>query len=230
MVYHNREMDLLDADITCNAEAAQFGYELEEDRAARTRVPARKGKKKPARTRDVVLAELTELTELTDGRESLDENFTITYMPARYEAIWLMDSLRPFAERALIQDVLAIVKGGKEANVHLCAAVPATGYGLIAAKVYRPRRFRNLRNDKVYREGRELVDNKGMAVKARDNREMRAIRKKTDFGATLTHTSWLMYEHLTLERLFAAGASAAICLRLWTKYVAVPVPDDRRAL
>ncbi len=201
MTFRNDKQEMKDSDAAYYADAARFGYEYDDDGVVRERPASRKGKKGASAKRDAVTA------QLTDGGESLDEKFATTYVPARYEAIWLLDSLRPFAERALIQDVLAIVKGGKEANVYLCEAVPATGYGLIAAKVYRPRAFRNLRNDKMYREGRELVDTKGMAIKAQDNREMRAIRNKTSFGETLTHVSWLMYEHLTLQRLWDAGAS-----------------------
>jgi len=199
--FNKIEHDMTDGDGAWYAEAARFGFEYAEDEVARPRGAGRKGRKAQPK-REAVLSELTD-----SSAESLDENFRITYVPARYEAIWLLDSLRPFAERAIIQDVLAIVKGGKEANVYLCEAVPETGYGLIAAKVYRPRAFRNLRNDKMYREGRELVDSKGQAMKAQDNREMRAIRNKTSFGAMLTHVSWLTYEHMTLQRLHAAGAS-----------------------
>jgi RIO kinase 1 len=145
--------------------------------------------------------------ELADGGESLDERFAITYTPARYETVWLTDSLRPFAENAVLRDVLALVKGGKEANVYLCEAEPATGYGLMAAKVYRPRMFRNLRNDKMYREGRELLSAMGTQIKQRNNREMRAVGKKTDFGQELTHISWLMHEYVTLQRLHSLGAA-----------------------
>ena len=201
MSLYKTEMDTNDGDADWYADAARFGFSYAEDGIAQPRKDARKAAKKVAPKREAVI------NTLTDSAETLDENFTITYVPARYEAIWLVDSLRPFAERALIQDVLAIVKGGKEANVYLCEAVPETGYGLIAAKVYRPRAFRNLRNDKMYREGREFVDSKGEAIKAQDTREMRAIRNKTSFGETITHTSWLMYEHLTLGRLWNAGAS-----------------------
>ena len=93
------------------------------------------------------------------------------------------------------------MKGGKEANVYLCQAAPHLDVELIAAKVYRPRQFRNLRNDITYREGRELVNSLGITIKNQDNREMRAIHKKTSFGAELTHVSWLMHEHITLDRL-----------------------------
>jgi len=144
---------------------------------------------------------------LMDGGRTLDEEFRMTYKAARHEAIWLGESLRNFAERALIDDVMALVKGGKEANVYLCRLSAASNAGLAAAKVYRPRSLRNLRNDKMYREGRELIDTKGVAIKQRNNREMRAIANKSSFGQELTHISWLMHEYTTLARLHAAGAA-----------------------
>jgi catechol 2,3-dioxygenase-like lactoylglutathione lyase family enzyme len=45
-----------------------------------------------------------------------------------------------------ILDVLRRVKGGKEANVYCCRTHPSTGVDLLAAKLYRPRMFRNLRS------------------------------------------------------------------------------------
>ncbi len=103
--------------------------------------------------------------------------------------------------------MLARIKGGKEANVYRCAAHPGTGLSLVAAKVYRPRMFRNLRNDKMYREGREVLTADGKVVKKNDHRVMRAIGKKSAFGEQVSHTSWLMYEYTSLRRLYEAGAS-----------------------
>ena len=143
--------------------------------------PARGGRKQqakaaPKRSQRQIVAELAEPTGLEAG-------FVTSYQPARYEAVWLLDSLRMFYDEQLITDVLGQVKGGKEANVYRCAAHPTTGETLLAAKVYRPRMFRNLRNDKMYREGRSIL--------AADGR----------------HTSWLMYEYTTMERLYQAGAA-----------------------
>lgn len=137
----------------------------------------------------------------------LEAGFVITYQPARFEEGWLLDSLRPFYEQDLITDVLASVKGGKEASVYRCQADPSTGEAMLAAKVYRPRQFRNLRNDKMYTQGRTILTDQGRAVKATDQRIMRAIGKKTAFGQQVTHTSWLMYEYVTLGQLHAAGAA-----------------------
>jgi RIO kinase 1 len=78
---------------------------------------------------------------------------------------------------------------------------------LVAAKVYRPRQFRNLRNDKVYREGRDVLTSAGRPVKKSDHRVMRAIGKKTAFGVQVSHTSWLMHEYKMLEKMYQSGGS-----------------------
>lgn len=133
-------------------------------------------------------------------------DFILTYQPSRHERVWLLDSLRPFYEQGLITDVQALVKGGKEASVYRCAAAPVLGIPFIAAKVYRPRQFRNLRNDSLYRNGRPVLTAEGRQVKNSDTRIMRALGKKSEFGMAVQHTSWLMYEYTTLENLLQKGA------------------------
>lgn len=209
--WHERELE-------AQAVAHRFGLAEEVDDGDVWRDARRKPKKRPEEV----------VAELAAGPESIDERFEITYTPARYEAIWLNDSLRPFAERALIDDVLALVKGGKEANVYMCQATRAAGSALVAAKVYRPRAFRNLRNDKMYREGRELLDSKGMPIKARNNREMRAVGKKSEFGQELTHISWLMHEYHTMERLHAAGADVPAVISSGPNAILMQFVGDRR--
>ncbi|HEX9441950.1 MAG TPA: RIO1 family regulatory kinase/ATPase [Roseiflexaceae bacterium] len=169
---------------------------------------ARGGRQQPARPRarrskSQIVAELAEPIGLEAG-------FVTTYQPARYEAEWLLTSLRTFYDEHLITDVLAQIKGGKEASVYRCAADPATGAPILAAKVYRPRMFRNLRNDHVYREGREILTADGRPVKKTDHRVMRAIGKKTAFGTQVQHTSWLMYEYTTMDQLYRAGAAVPL--------------------
>ncbi len=136
--------------------------------------------------------------------------FNTTYTPTRFEAEWLHESLLVFFEQDLITDVEARVQGGKEANVYRCTAHPTLGVPWVAAKVYRPRKFRNLRNDAMYREGRRLLTEENgqeKKVKATDTRIMRAVGKKTSFGAQVQHTSWLLYEFQTLRTLYDAGAA-----------------------
>jgi RIO kinase 1 len=156
--------------------------------------------RRPKRSQHEIVAEVADASGLEAG-------FNITYKPSRYEEGWLLSSLRGFYDQHLITDVQAQVKGGKEASVYRCAAHPSTGLDLVAAKVYRPRQFRNLRNDKMYREGRAILTADGRPVKETDHRLMRALGKKTAFGVQVAHTSWLMYEFTTLGQLFHAGAA-----------------------
>ena len=137
--------------------------------------------------------------------EGLEGGFETTYQPARHETEWLLQSLRGFFDQSYITDVLRVVKGGKEATVYQCAAHPATGYTYLAAKVYRPRMFRNLRNDHAYRSGRSIIGVSGKGMSERDTRLQRAVAKGTAFGADLQHTSWLMHEYKALQTLHDLG-------------------------
>jgi RIO kinase 1 len=130
---------------------------------------------------------------------------TLTYRPGIFEASWLYESLSTFFDQGLITDVLALVRGGKEASVYVCRAHEAVGVPLLAAKVYRPRMFRQMRDDAIYREGREILSESGSLVKKTDSRIMRALGKKSAYGVQVAHTSWLMYEYTTLGRLHQAG-------------------------
>jgi RIO kinase 1 len=147
------------------------------------------------------------VASLTDETVGLEGGLQTTYQPGELEAQWLLESLRHFYDLDLLTDILAVVKGGKEASVYRCQGGPATNEELLAAKVYRPRKFRNLRNDKMYREGRQVLTGDGKAVKKSEHRVMRALNKKTSFGQQVAHTSWLMYEFTTLEQLHRAGAA-----------------------
>jgi RIO kinase 1 len=133
----------------------------------------------------------------------IQQTFTPSFQPARHERVWLLDYLSYFYETQVITDVLSKVKGGKEANVYCCTGHSSTGMDLIAAKVYRPRMFRNLRNDARYRQGRAVLDEDGKAVHSR--RELLAIGKNTRFGQELRHVSWLENEFQTMQLLYEAG-------------------------
>lgn len=139
----------------------------------------------------------------------------ISYQPARYEQGWLLDSVASFFDEHLISDVLTHVRGGKEASVYCCRADPSTGVELLAAKVYRPRQFRSLSNDAIYREGRQLLtaqgramlESRGRKTQRMDFRVAKAIADKSAFGQEVLHSSWLSYEFMFMERLYKAGAA-----------------------
>ena len=138
------------------------------------------------------------------AQDTSRENLKFTYKAARFEEGWLLDSLTGFFEQQWISDVLRKVKGGKEASVYQCSAGAAIPGELAAAKVYHPRMIRNLRNDHLYREGRENLDDEGRVV--RDDGKLKAMRQRTQYGKDLLHQSWIAYEFATMQTLHAADA------------------------
>ena len=119
---------------------------------------------------------------------------------------WITQHLSQFYHGKLIADVTRRVKGGKEANVYCCTPHPASGRDLIAAKLYRPHKFRSLKNTTQYQQGRAVLDGTGSVVSARDWRLHKAIAGKSRKGLVAAQTSWLMYEFTLMEQLHEAGA------------------------
>lgn len=144
------------------------------------------------------------MERLADPEIGVEGVFNPSFTSSKHERAWILSYLTRFYDDHIITDVLHQVKGGKEATVYCCEAHPSTGVDLIAAKVYRPREFRQLRNDAQYRQGRRILDDEGKRV--RDDRTLRAVAKGTDFGKHAAHTSWLAHEYETLTLLHAAGA------------------------
>jgi RIO kinase 1 len=166
---------------------------LEETPASQTRVfQKRESKKQVADAKIFVRA------------QEISREFKFTYKAARFEEAWLLGSLVEIAEHQWISDVLRKVKGGKEASVYLCTAGVAVDVPLLAAKIYRPRMLRNLKNDAQYRAGREDLDENGNVIV--DDGALHAMKKRSAFGEEVRHQSWIAYEFTTLETLHAAGA------------------------
>jgi RIO kinase 1 len=158
--------------------------------------------------------QVDQLQEHVGGAETaaaqlgVESVFNPTFLSSKHEREWILSYLGEFYDDKQISDVLARVKGGKEANVYCCAAHPATGLELIAAKIYRPRMFRQLRNDARYRQGRSYLDEGGKTI--RDKKLQVAIEKKSSAGQEAIQTSWLEHEFQTLKRLHAAGADVPL--------------------
>jgi RIO kinase 1 len=132
------------------------------------------------------------------------QTFAFTYQPARFEEGWLLDSLGSFFEQRWIADVLCKIKAGKEASVYLCRAGEQVKSALVAAKVFRPRRLRNLKNDQLYRQGRVDLDENGHPID--DPGMLKARHKRSVYGEQIRHQSWIAYEYQTIRCLHAAGA------------------------
>jgi RIO kinase 1 len=133
-----------------------------------------------------------------------DQEFVPTMTLTGREREWVLDALGGFFQDRVLTDILYRVKGGKEATVFCCRADPSTGFKYLAAKIFRPRMFRAMKNDALYREGRTFLDEEGKSVT--DSREMRALRKKTRFGNRLNEASWHQHEYGTLQLFHATGA------------------------
>lgn len=162
------------------------------------------GKRKPNPAKKQAQAKaLAQITYLAEDQD----HFNFTYKASRHERVWILDSLGKFYDEKWLDDVLRLIKGGKEANVYQCLAhgtVTGLENAYIAAKVYRPRQFRNLRNDALYREGRDHLDADGCVIT--EDRMLRAIGKRTGFGMKLSHSSWIEHEVKTIQLLKEAGA------------------------
>ncbi|RPI87495.1 MAG: hypothetical protein EHM41_04745 [Chloroflexi bacterium] len=169
-----------------------------EDEQIITKIPVKK-QSKPVQKSNQVRARLAE--ELYKE----EDEYKFTYQAARHEQQWISTALREFYADSIILDVLSMVKGGKEANVYCCQAHPNIGLDYLAAKVYRPRLLRNLKNDSLYKEGRSLIGEDGKTL--RDGRSMRAVRKKTRIGEQISITSWIEHEFLAMSILFDAGGA-----------------------
>ncbi len=142
-----------------------------------------------------------ELVELAES----EHEFQFSYHAAKHEQAWLVGSLEDFYRQQWFDDILRLVKGGgKEASVYQCLANQTTGKNYLAAKVYRPRKFRQLRNDTLYREGRLYLNDEGHEIT--DDGALHAIQQRTTYGMQLLHTSWIEHEYQTMTLLHSAGA------------------------
>jgi len=193
----NEQFEDIDADDDTTLET------MRSKRAARAGDPRRKDKNKRASAH--IIAELLEHDDKTGAvAMGAGSGFAPSFGASRHERRWIIDALGGFHENHQIIDVVAQVKGGKEATVYCCSGGPNAGVDYLAAKVYRPRMFRNLSNDAAYREGSGSVDDQGKLLKRK--RELRAVANKSSFGQTVLHGSWLFNEYRTMTSLYEAGA------------------------
>lgn len=131
--------------------------------------------------------------------------FEPSLVASRRDGPWILSSLTPFYNQDLITDVLHEAHSGKEATVFCCAAHPSTGAEYLAVKIYRPRMFRGLRNDAIYRFSRVGRDEQGKADHGNSRRGSAATRK-TEKARSAQVASWIGYEYITQRMLYEHGA------------------------
>ncbi len=103
----------------------------------------------------------------------------------------MLEPLAPLLADGVIDEVVARLKGGKEADVWLVRS----GGQIVAAKVYKARQARSFKNDAAYKEGR----------KVRNTRTQRAMNRGSRFGQAAAEDAWKAKESDALFRLHAAG-------------------------
>jgi RIO kinase 1 len=119
------------------------------------------------------------------------------------------EEIETFIEQGLVEEVLGLVKTGKEASVYCCRVGPALDLGddlirplasteLVAAKVYRARQYR-FKNDAVYQEARS----RELGLRGR---ALRAMENKSSFGREVQSGTWISHEFETLKTLYEAYA------------------------
>ena len=169
-------------------------YEVYVDRRQH-RLVSYKPNYSPKQSLDEMVFELT-----GDAGESLEFSYNAT----RHEREWITNSLGGFYDQHWFEDILRLLKGGKEASVYQCLGTDTTSSEYIAAKIYRPRRFRNLKNDHLYREGRARLDADGNEII--NGGMQHAMNGRSAYGLQLLHTSWIEHEYQALQILHEAGA------------------------
>ncbi len=132
------------------------------------------------------------------------KSFQFTYQAARFEEGWLLHTLGYFYEQNWISDVLRKVKVGKEASVYLCRGGSAVHEKWVAAKIYRPYKLRSLKNDNLYRLGRDVLDENGKNIT--ELGFLWSHKKRTTYGEEIRQQSWIQHELKALETLRGADA------------------------
>ena len=145
------------------------------------------------------------LHDQADDRRTL----TFTYQASKGEAEWMTEALGSFFEQNWFDDVLQSIKGGKEASVYQLQGNETSGQRFLAGKVYRPRIFRSMRNDHMYRSGRGNLDSDGLEIT--NEGKLKAIRQQSNFGRNLSQTSWIEHEVRTMNLMAEAGCDVPRC-------------------
>jgi RIO kinase 1 len=102
-----------------------------------------------------------------------------------------------FINRGVINEVVRIIKSGKEAEIYLTVRHKEDRDIYVVGKVHLDKKHRNFKNEQVYRSGWQMV---GKA-------NQRAIDRMTKYGQQYIQKRWVMEEWNTLRTLWKAGAS-----------------------
>jgi RIO kinase 1 len=134
--------------------------------------------------------------------------------------------LAALVESAMLDEVLGVVKSGKEATVYCCRAGERMGGGFVAAKVYRARIVRQFANASTYNAGR--LRSRGMRDGIR-SREIRAMQSKSRLGQELSFGKWVADEWETLQLLHGNGVGVPEPLTMSERIILMEFIGDEEA-
>lgn len=106
-------------------------------------------------------------------------------------------ALQWFVDTGVINEVVRIIKSGKESEIYLTRRFCGDTIFYFAAKVHKARIQRSFKRDKVYREGWYFYD----------GRVQRAVSKMSRYGRRVVGSRWVYREFEVLKRLWKNGAS-----------------------
>ncbi len=112
-------------------------------------------------------------------------------VPARSDTAFADKDMQRLYHRGYFDELIGLVKGGKEATVYLVGR----GEERFAAKVYADLESRSFRNDAVYWSGVHLAD----------ERIAKAMKQKSRAGQVAQVQFWVLREYVNLWRLHEAG-------------------------
>lgn len=116
-----------------------------------------------------------------------------------------MEALEALIDRGVIDEVIGVVKSGKEATVYCCRS--GDGSRLLAAKAYRSRDVRRFSNDAAYTAGRHGRHLSLGSAGGGGTRYERAIAAKSRAGKRFAFGEWVAEEYATLRLLHARGVA-----------------------
>ncbi len=102
-----------------------------------------------------------------------------------------------FINRGVINEVVRIIKSGKEAEIYLTVRHKEDRDIYVVGKVHLDKVHRNFKNEHMYRAGWQMV---GKA-------NQRAIDRMTKYGQKYIQNRWVMEEWNAMRTLWKAGAS-----------------------
>ena len=109
----------------------------------------------------------------------------------------IKDKFQHFINRGVINEVVRIIKSGKEAEIYLTVRHKEDRDIYVVGKVHLEKQHRNFKREQLYRGGWTMIS----------KADKRAIDRMTRYGQMYIQKRWVMEEWEALRTLWKAGAA-----------------------